>query len=206
MTPFNRNKRSSEPSRTVSIDPIGTVTLKRSHLARHLRIAIRPTLGIVVTAPKHVSEPQISAFVRHHADWIAKRLDRIRAMQERLQHLGGPISLNLADARVKLTARAQSLAQTYGFHYRRLTFRNQRTRWGSCSGKNHISLNIKLGFLPDALVDYVILHELVHTRIKSHRKEFWDHLMQLMPDAKFRRQNLRDYDGVKWLDYPNDSL
>ena len=70
----------------------------------------------------------------------------------------------------------RELAKIYGFKYAKASIRNQKTKWGSCSAKNNISLNINLVRLPDELRDYVILHELVHTRHKNHSNRFWETL------------------------------
>jgi predicted metal-dependent hydrolase len=71
--------------------------------------------------------------------------------------------------------------------------RNQRTRWGSCSNKNNINLNMKLIRLPDEMIDYVLLHELVHTRIKNHTKDFWRELDRFVGDAKAKNKRLKAY-------------
>jgi predicted metal-dependent hydrolase len=70
----------------------------------------------------------------------------------------------------------EELAKIHSIKYTRASIRNQKTKWGSCSAKNNISLNINLVRLPDELRDYVILHELVHTRFKNHSKMFWAEL------------------------------
>jgi predicted metal-dependent hydrolase len=74
--------------------------------------------------------------------------------------------------------------------------RSQKTRWGSCSFNNNISLNVKLTRLPQELIDYVILHELAHTRIKNHGREFWKMLDGLIGDAKKLDRRLREYQPI----------
>lgn len=69
--------------------------------------------------------------------------------------------------------RLEELAARHGFHYNRVTIRNNRSNWGSCSGRNHISLNLHLMKLPDHLIDFILLHELAHTRVKNHGAEFY---------------------------------
>lgn len=77
-----------------------------------------------------------------------------------------------AEACEILPTRVENLAAAHGFRYRSVTPRNTRTRWGSCSARNDISLSIKLMKLPDHLVDYIILHELCHTVHKNHGPRF----------------------------------
>jgi predicted metal-dependent hydrolase len=78
-----------------------------------------------------------------------------------------------------LPVRLDELAKQFGFHYKRLSIRNSRTCWGSCSGDNSINLSIHLMHLPNHLIDYIILHELCHTIHKNHGKGFWALLDQV---------------------------
>ncbi len=80
------------------------------------------------------------------------------------------------EAKSWLPERTEQLAKKFGFRYGKVTVRNSRTRWGSCSWDNNISLSLHLMMLPDHLIDYVILHELVHTVHKNHGKGFWQML------------------------------
>jgi len=98
-----------------------------------------------------------------------------------------------AFARKKLTRRLNELSSLYGFTYNLVFIRNQKTRWGSCSAKNNINLNINLLSLPSDLSDYVILHELVLTREKNHSKVFWAELNKLVGDAGKLKSRLREY-------------
>ena len=78
-----------------------------------------------------------------------------------------------SEAEKHLPDRIKLLADKYDFEYNNVTIKNSKNRWGSCSFDNNINLNLHLMRLPDHLVDYVILHELVHTKIKNHSKDFW---------------------------------
>ena len=96
-------------------------------------------------------------------------------------------------ARRRLVDRLNYLAVKYDFQYNRVFIKNQKTRWGSCSGKNNINLNVNLVRLPDELIDYTILHELVHTRIKNHGHRFWAQLDRLLGDARKLDRALNEY-------------
>lgn len=100
-------------------------------------------------------------------------------------------SIGLTEAREQLPGILENLARQHGFCFSRLTVRRMKSRWGSCSPANNISLNSGLIFLPYELVHYVCLHELVHTVYKNHGKSFWDMLTALMPKAPTLRRDLR---------------
>jgi predicted metal-dependent hydrolase len=83
------------------------------------------------------------------------------------------------EAHEVLPARIKALAEQHGLNYKRLSIRSSQTRWGSCSFDNSINLSIHLMHLPDHLIDYVILHELCHTRHKNHGPAFWAYLNEM---------------------------
>ena len=88
------------------------------------------------------------------------------------------------------------LAAAYHFHYGRVTIRQQKTLWGSCSSKGNISLNCKLLFFPEDTVKYVLIHELCHTRELNHSKRFWMCVAECDPSYKWHEKVLkqaRDY-------------
>jgi predicted metal-dependent hydrolase len=91
-----------------------------------------------------------------------------------------------------LIARLEELAPRHGFTFERATVRNQRTRWGSCSRRGTISLNLRLLFLDPVLVDHVLLHELCHTRELNHSKRFWALMQAHDPDCALHRRQARD--------------
>ncbi len=101
-----------------------------------------------------------------------------------------------------LEPRLRMLAQRHGMHYRRLAIRGQRTVWGSYSSSGTLSINYKLMFLKPELVDYVLLHELAHTRHLDHSKAFWTLLQSFDADALIHDARLRDVetDVPPWLE------
>ncbi len=98
-----------------------------------------------------------------------------------------------AEARIVLVPRVRMLAQTHGFVVNRVTVKNLKSRWGSCSSKNNINLNLYLMRLPDHLIDYVILHELVHTIHHNHSGAFWDELARHAPNPRALARELRKF-------------
>ncbi|OQY02871.1 MAG: hypothetical protein B6I20_06265 [Bacteroidetes bacterium 4572_117] len=94
-----------------------------------------------------------------------------------------------------LPGKVKDLAEKHGFKYKNLNIKNTKSRWGSCSHDDKISLSLHLMRLPDYLIDYIILHELCHTIEKNHGKGFWALLEKVSGNAKGLRKELRAYDA-----------
>lgn len=92
-----------------------------------------------------------------------------------------------------LPQRLAHLAQTHGYTYSAVKIGKMRSRWGSCSNQKLITLNCYLIQLPWHLIDYVLIHELVHTEVMSHGEEFWQRLTEAVPDVKLRRKELKTH-------------
>lgn len=83
------------------------------------------------------------------------------------------------EAKKLLPPKLTELALKNGFQFNKITIRNNKRNWGSCSSKNNVSLNLQMMKLPDELIEYILLHELVHTKIKNHGPLFWQKLDEL---------------------------
>ncbi len=79
-----------------------------------------------------------------------------------------------------------------GFQYEGLKFSHYLSKWGSCSGTNDLTFNIKLAMCPENVIEYVVVHELCHTLVKNHSSDFWFEVERILPDYKKRRKWLRD--------------
>lgn len=102
----------------------------------------------------------------------------------------------LADlAREVFPPKAAYYAQQIGVTYGRITIRNQRTRWGSCSGKGNLNFNCLLMLTPEEVQDYVVVHELCHRKEMNHSVRFWREVEKVMPDYKVRRKWLKEHGG-----------
>jgi predicted metal-dependent hydrolase len=157
------------------VPEVGPVVLAVSNRAKHLRITVRPDRAVRLTIPRGVSLKRAQQFLNSRIPWIKKHVQRFEELE--LSHKQMPLpEISKARARVALIGRLEELAELHDFRFNKVSIRNQKTKWGSCSARNNISLNVNLARLPAELSDYVILHELVHTRIKNHSKEFWTEL------------------------------
>jgi predicted metal-dependent hydrolase len=179
---------------TLEIDEVGKVLFVASRRARRLSISIRPPGNVRVVIPKGTSFATAREFVLAKSDVIRKHLDKFKRMERRYHGLlEESKTVDKTQAGRQLKNRLAALAKIHGYSYGRVFIRNQKTRWGSCSGKNNINLNLYLVLLPAPIRDYVLLHELVHTRIKNHQKAFWEELSRIVPNAKQLDKKLRTY-------------
>ena len=97
------------------------------------------------------------------------------------------------EAKSYLPRRLSFLAEEHGFSFARSKITHSSSRWGSCSSSGTISLNIGMMNLPFELIDYVIIHELCHTRHMNHSTKFWDEVYKFDPQYKMHRNELKKY-------------
>ena len=157
---------------------LGEVTLSQTLRARRISISVRATGAVRLSFPYGVSQKRALAFLDQKAEWIGAARERLARKQASM-----PPQLSPAEqkahveelrraAKVDLPGRIARLSEATGLKYEKLSIRASRTKWGSCSGRNHISLSLFLMALPEHLRDYVIIHELCHTVHHNHSPRF----------------------------------
>jgi len=159
---------------TLTISNLGSVTFTRSPRAKYQRITVCPDKTITVTIPRGGSLSEAKQFLKSKISWIQKQLRKID-QHAKLQDTSD-LNIDLEKAQKDLFSRLEHFSEKYHLPYNRAVFRCQKTRWGSCSSKNNVNLNVNIAFLQEELQDYVLLHELVHTKVKNHSKIFWTEL------------------------------
>lgn len=176
------------------------ITLIRSR-RKSLAIEITPELQVVVRAPARMPVREINAFVQEKNDWIRAHLQQMAEKkrlreQYREQALSKEELQELATQAMKLIPqKVHYYAQIIGVTYGRITIRNQRTRWGSCSGKGNLNFNCLLLLMPEEVLDYVVVHELCHRKEMNHSARFWEEVEKILPDYRQRRKWLKDNGG-----------
>lgn len=129
-----------------------------------------------------------------HQDWI-----ELPALNKDTENVNLLAAWLKQQAECHITPLMQSLSEQTGHVYRRLTFRGQKTRWGSCSPKGNINLNYCLLFLPENYVRYVLLHELCHLQELNHSPAFWNLVKSFESNYKRLDKKLNDY----WVNLPH---
>ncbi|MBN1252778.1 MAG: M48 family metallopeptidase [Bacteroidales bacterium] len=128
---------------------------------------------------------------------LIKYPDDLHVRDEKLQNTFRKIIENVlkTEAENYMPFRVSEIAKKFNFKYKNVNIRNTKSRWGSCSSDNDISLSLHLMRLPAYLIDYVILHELCHTIEKNHGKGFWNLLEKVSGDSKGLNKELRNYNA-----------
>ena len=121
--------------------------------------------------------------------------DRVNHEQPKVQEFIKKTLIDVMrwEAKVYLPKRLKELADKHGFKYENVSIKNASTRWGSCSSVNNINLNLHLMRVPEHLIDYVLLHELVHTVVKNHGEKFWLLLEQVYPNARKADKEMNNF-------------
>lgn len=161
------------------------ITLIRSS-RRTLAAEIRPDGNVIVRAPRRLPEREIERFLQQRAADIEKNVQKQRCRaakadalppftEEELRELAGR-------AAQYIPVRAAYYAQKLGVRYGRITIRNQKTRWGSCTEAGNLNFNCLLMLTPPEVLDSVVVHELCHLLHHDHSKAFYAEVYRVFPD------------------------
>ena len=167
--------------------------------ARQYIIRITDDGSIRVTIPRWGSKREATAFVEREQRWIEKERRRVEQDRERAQRnrAAEPPAEAVRQLRERaereLPQRVLELAALHQLTVARVSVRNQKWRWGSCSRDGHICLNWRLVQMPDWVRDYVIIHELMHLKRLDHSPRFWKLVAAACPQYQAARAWLRTY-------------
>ena len=152
-----------------------------------------------VRAPYYMTDAEIADFLNKKSKWIARHQTRMKegqqmkAQEPPVQHLSPQDIRALADqAMAVIPDKVRFYAEKIGVDYGRITIRNQKTRWGSCSAKGNLNFNWRILMAPEAVCDYVIIHELCHLVHMDHSERFWKLVESVCPDYRRCRAWLKE--------------
>ncbi len=158
-----------------------------------LAIQLGRDLSVTVRAPRYAPQSEIDRILKENEPWIRKHIEEIKKNQ-----VSQPESLTKAQLD-ELGDKAMQIIPKRVLHYAvemgvccgRITIRNQKTRWGSCSSSGNLNFNCQLMRMPPEVIDYVVVHELCHLKEMNHSVDFWSEVEKVMPDYKKHRDYLK---------------
>jgi predicted metal-dependent hydrolase len=161
--------------------------------ARRYVISVRDDGGVRVTVPRWGSLREARVFADVQESWVERQRRRLEL--DRVTMPAVPESVqreSWARAKRELPPRLLELAADLGLAVSKVSVRNQKRRWGSCSRSGHICLNWRLVNTPDWVRDYVMIHELMHMRRMDHSRKFWKLVADACPGYQDARRWLRE--------------
>jgi predicted metal-dependent hydrolase len=177
------------------VGEVGEVLFVKDNKFRRLSIRIKNDQSITVQVPLMMSFKESELFLKKKIGWINKQKEKI--LKRKILKQNQMPSKRMTDKFImNTTKKIFSLSLKHNLNYNRLNYKWMKSRWGSCSYNNNISLNLWMIFLPNDLINYIILHELVHTKIKNHSQEFWIKLEKICKNPKLFNKRLNDEYGI----------
>jgi predicted metal-dependent hydrolase len=165
----------------------------RMRQARRYVMRVRPDGDLRVTIPRGGSKAEAVRFADRHLEWAERQRSRVLATRR-------PAAVD-HDLRTRasreLPPQLLALAARHELTVTRITIRNQRSRWGSCSARGHITLNFRLMLMPEDVREYIVIHELMHVRQANHSIRFWRLVEAACPGFR---------DAERWLKQHGPSL
>lgn len=168
-------------------------TLRKSKRARRMKLAVYRDGRVVVTTPPGSYERLAERFVHEKSAWLLTKLKFFEqhpepvtprgTRQDFLEHKKAALAL--------ITQKVEQLSRVYGVQYSRVSVKNQKSRWGSCSKKGTLSFNYKMLFLSEEAQDYIVAHEVCHLKEFNHSQKFWALVAQVSPNHKQIRRDLK---------------
>jgi predicted metal-dependent hydrolase len=184
--------KATEIVKTIQDKQLGEIVFRKNPQAKRYIIRIKPAV-VVVTIPYRGSYTFAQDFLEKERESILKK-KQILTLQEQPAVSSADETLLRNQARNYLPVELARLAKVHGFNYHAVSIRKSKTRWGSCSSKGSINLSLYLMLLPAHLIEYVLLHELCHTREMNHGPRFWALLDQFTDGkSKILRKEIKGY-------------
>lgn len=155
-------------------------------------LQVKPDGSVIVRAPIRLAKYRIAKFVKDHETWIRAQQQKAEAYREHVHVITDEERREGVErAKQIFPERVAYFAKRMGVTYNRITIREQKTRWGSCSSAGNLNFNWKLVMMPPEILDYVVVHELAHRKEMNHSPRFWAIVESELPDYRERQAKLK---------------
>jgi len=168
--------------------------IRESKRARGLRVVVNCDADVSIVTPRGFDKNLVDIFITQKEAWIREKIEYFKSRKKIARPksiVQGSYYTCSARAKKMIKERVEYFNSFYNFEYNRISVKKQSTKWGSCSGKKNLNFNYKLLFLPQEMMDYVVVHELCHLQEMNHSKKFWDLVAKVFPNFKEIRKEMR---------------
>ena len=142
-------------------------------------------ISVLGTEREIVIEKRRTGEVTEEKIFLARHLVERNSVKDRVRE-------NLKKySRKKFEEKSKKFTEEIDGNFEKISVKDQKTRWGSCSGKNNLNFNWRLILGPEKVLEYVVIHELVHLEVRNHSENFWNRVAEIMPDYR---------EAKNWLD------
>lgn len=151
--------------------------------------------NVTIRAPRFISNKHVDDFLKKKKDWIERKVKEAKVKHLKAQEIAATLTPQAVNkykkkAREYLQERLDYYSTEFNLPYKVLRLSSAKTRWGSCSHQDNINLNWRLILAPKEIIDYLVVHELSHTKHRHHQKSFWNKVEEIYPNYK---------EAKKWL-------
>ncbi len=170
-------------------------TIRESRRAKHVRLAVHVDGTIIVTAPGGFQDRFIAQFLVEKGDWILSKISSFKRFigVNWMYSSKREYEASREATRLFVLKRLAYFNEHYRLSYNRVSIRNQKTRWGSCSLQGNLNFHYLVAFLPAHLADYIVVHELCHLAVFNHSDQFWKRVAETIPNVEVCRSELRSF-------------
>lgn len=167
--------------------------IRKNKRAKRLTLKIEAeTKCLVMVVPPLTLGFQVKRFLKNQESWIEKSWSKFEESLANRPKMERSVNYYKTRARVTIRNRLAHFNEFYGFRYNRVFFKDQKTRWGSCSSEGNLNFNWRLILAPRKILDYVVVHELCHLKYMDHSAKFWKLVEKQIPDYQECKKWLRE--------------
>ncbi len=167
---------------------------------KSIEIQISSEGKLIVRAPIHATNSQILDFVQLKSPWVQRQRDRVLKNLQNVKRLSQIQLCKIPEMKhqafIIINKRVGYYTKITGLKNHKVRISSAKTRWGSCSVTNNLSFNWRLILAPECVLDYVVIHEIIHIKHKNHSKIFWKELEKYYSDYKNAKKWLRDNSSI----------
>lgn len=163
-------------------------TINKSKKSKRIRVSINREASVIVTIPYNLNIKYAEKFLKDKNNWILKNIEKIKNNPKNKYCIpkgnDNDFILNKEKAFKIVSEKLYFLNKKYNLKWNKITIKNTKTRWGSCSQAGNLNFSYRIVYLPSNLAEYLVAHEICHLKEMNHSKRFWGLVEQTIPDYK----------------------